>query len=317
MENNIDSFVLSGGGHIGFYQLGALYNLKENGFMNKNKIKNIFSCSAGSMCAIMFCLDYDKNELFKYIIERPWENVFEIKLSQMIGFYNNNGLFNIEFFESIINSLLLGKSLSTDITLKEFYEFSNINIYFHTTELISMKLEIISHENYPDLPLIKALYMSCAIPMVFSPCFYNEKCFIDGGLLNNYPLSTYFEKYPNNINNVIGFRSSKSSKKKKPKKLNSNDNILDLLSVYTNHFINKLQTKKNKIDIKYELEFNVGPINEKDFIGAITCKESREKYLNDGYKEAEIFLGKYKLLNISNINNIDNIDNIDISNNYK
>lgn len=307
MENNIDSIVLSGGGHIGFYQLGALYNLKENGFIDKNKIKNIFSCSAGSMCAIMFCLDYDKNELFKYIIERPWENVFEIKLSQMIGFYNNNGLFNIDFFENIINSLLLGKSLSTDITLKEFYEFSNINIYFHTTELNSMKLEIISHENYPDLPLMKALYMSCAIPMVFSPCFYNEKCFIDGGLLNNYPLSTYFEKYPNNINNVIGLRGSKSSKKKKLKKLNSNDNILDLLSVYTSHFVNKLQAKKN-IKIKYQVEFNIGYLNEKDFISAITCKEERTKYLNDGYKEAEIFLERYKLLN-SNDN--------DISNNYK
>ena len=306
MENNIDSIVLSGGGPIGLYQLGALYCLKEKGFINN--LKNIFSCSAGSICAAIFCLGYDKEEIFKYLIERPWENVFEIKLSQMVSFYNNKGLFDINFFEIIINSLLLGKSLSTDITLKEFYEFTNIKIYFHTAELISLKIEVVSHENYPDLPLIKAIYMSSAIPMVFSPCFYNEKCFVDGGLLNNYPLSTYFEKYPKNVNNVIGFRGKKK-KKYKIAKINSNNNVCDLLSLYINHFANKIKSKK-KFDLKYEIEFNSGAINEKEFISVITCKEEREKYLNDGYKEGVIFLGKHKLENINNINSY-----IDISNN--
>ena len=28
--------------------------------------KNIFSCSAGSICAAIFCLGYDKEELFKF-----------------------------------------------------------------------------------------------------------------------------------------------------------------------------------------------------------------------------------------------------------
>lgn len=307
MENNIDSIVLAGGGPIGLYELGALYYLKEKGVINN--LKNIFSCSAGSICAAIFCLGYDKEELFKYLIERPWENVFEIKLSQMVSFYNNKGLFDINFFEIIINSLLLGKSLSTDITLKEFYEFTNIKIYFHTSELISLKIQVISHENYPDLPLIKAIYMSSAIPIVFSPCFHNEKCFVDGGLLNNYPLSTYFEKYPNNVNNVIGFRGKKELKKNKILKINSDNNVCDLFSLYISHFGNKIKSKK-KFNIKYQIEFNIGPINEKDFIAAITCKEEREKYLTNGYKQAEIFLEKYKLETINNINNY-----IDISNN--
>jgi predicted patatin/cPLA2 family phospholipase len=200
--------------------------------------------------------------------------------------------------------------------LKEFFEFTKINIYFHTTELISMKLEIISHENYPDLPLVKALHMSCAIPMAFSPCFYNEKCFIDGGLLNNYPLSTYFEK-SNNSNNVIGFvsKSKRSFKNNKIKKIDANNNILDILNLYIGHFIKKLHTKK-KFNIKNEILINTNGINEKDFIAAITCKESRKKYLDDGYQIAENFLKEVNFKNNNNdINNDISNNNNDISNN--
>jgi len=290
-ENKISSLILSGGGHIGFCQIGSLYCLEEKQFIIRKNIKNIFCTSAGSIVSVIYALNYEKDELYKYINERPWDTVFEINLSQLLNFYTNKGVFDVNFFEKILDPLLQGKSLSTKITLKEFYDFSNINIYFHSVELNSFKEDIISHENYPDLPLVFAVYMSSAVPMVFTPCFYNNGCYIDGGILNNYPLSTFCNKIPNNEKSGLGLRGKRSNKKNKNVSINSSDNILNLLQIYVGHIINKFRPK-NKKKIFNEIEFNVGNINSKDVIEVITSKEMRIKYLDEGYNKTLIFINK-------------------------
>ena len=288
-EHKINSLLLSGGGHIAFCQIGSLYCLEENQVIIRENIKNIFCTSAGSMVAVMYALNYKKNELYKYIIERPWDAVFEINLTQLLNIYTNKGLFDVNFFEQILDPLLQGKSLSTKITLKEFYEYSNINIYFHSVELNSFKEEVISHENYPDLPIVYAVYMSSAIPMVFAPCFYNNHCYVDGGILNNYPLSTFHNKIPNNEKCGLGLRCKISNKKQRVRTIDSSNNILDLLQIYTSHIIHKFRPKK-KIKLLNEIEFNIGNLNSKDAIEVITSKEIRIKYLEEGYNKTLEFM---------------------------
>jgi predicted acylesterase/phospholipase RssA len=288
-ENKINSLILSGGGHIGFCQIGSLYCLEEKQFILRKNIKNIFCTSAGSIVSIIYALNYKKDELYKYIIERPWDSVFEINLTQLLNFYTNKGLFGINFFENILNPLLQGKSLSTKITLKEFYEYSNINIYFHSVELNSFNEEVISHENYPDLSLVCAVYMSSAVPMVFTPCFYNNYCYVDGGILNNYPFSTFCDKIPNNENYGLGLRGKISNKKNKVQTIDSSNNILDLIQIYVGHIINKFRPKKSKKFLN-EIEFNIGNLNSKDAIEVITSKEIRIKYLEEGYNKTLEFM---------------------------
>lgn len=288
-KDKISSLILSGGGHIGFCQIGSLYCLEENNFIIRENIKNIFCTSAGSLVSVIYALNYEKSELYKYILERPWENVFEINLLQLLNFYTNKGLFDIIFFEKILDPLLLGKSLSEKITLKEFYDFTNINIYFHSVELNSFKEDVISHENYPDLPLVHAVYMSSAVPMVFVPCFYNNCCYVDGGILNNYPLSTFYNKIQNNETSGIGLKGRKSHKKNKTIPVNSSNNLLDLLQIYIGHIINKFRPK-NKNKISNEIGFNVGSLNSKNAIEVITSKEIRMKYIEEGYNTTLEFI---------------------------
>ena len=57
-----------------------------------------------------------------------------------------------------------------------------------------------SHKNYPNLPIKKAIRMSSAIPYYFIPIKYNDKLFIDGGTIDNYPIHLF----NNNLDECIG-----------------------------------------------------------------------------------------------------------------
>ena len=52
---------------------------------------------------------------------------------------------------------------------------------------------VLSHKTYPDLEVYKAVAMSAAFPILFEPIFYDNKCIIDGGLLNNFPINDCLE----------------------------------------------------------------------------------------------------------------------------
>ena len=58
-----------------------------------------------------------------------------------------------------------------------------------------------------ELQVVVALTMSCAIPGVFMPTFIDSGCYIDGGLLNNYPLK-YCIRDDNTIDNKYDWISN-------------------------------------------------------------------------------------------------------------
>ena len=53
--------------------------------------------------------------------------------------------------ELILKDLLEAKDLSTNVTLKKFYEYNNIDIYMTVVELNTFEKELISHKTHPDL----------------------------------------------------------------------------------------------------------------------------------------------------------------------
>ena len=84
---NIKHLIISGGGTVGLTYLGIFQKLFENNICNMNNIETIFSTSAGSLVATILCLDYDRETLNKYIIERPWKDVFKLFVLYFYFFY--------------------------------------------------------------------------------------------------------------------------------------------------------------------------------------------------------------------------------------
>ena len=80
-------------------------------------------------------------------------------------------MFDIDLIKDVLNPLLTAKELSESITLKEFYEYNNIEIHMYTVninESLPTKVDL-SYKTHPDLELYKAVAMSSAFPIIFSP----------------------------------------------------------------------------------------------------------------------------------------------------
>lgn len=203
----IKHLVISGGGPLGLRYLGSLEKLEQKSFWNICNIESIYATSVGSIIGAFICLRYDWETLNKYIIERPWHDAFKVNPKQIFDSYYNKGLFDKKIAEIIFKPLLEAKDLSLNITLKEFYEFSKIDLHIFTFELHKFQTIELSHSTHPDLCLLQALTMSSALPGIFMPTIIDNCCYIDGGVMCNYPLN-YCLRDHTNKDEILGIKSS-------------------------------------------------------------------------------------------------------------
>jgi predicted acylesterase/phospholipase RssA len=191
----IKHLVIAGGGPLGYTFLGALQHLNEEKYWLIENIESIYATSVGSIIGAFMCLKYDWETLIKYMVERPWHDAFKLSGKKIFEAYYNKGLFDRTNIDIIFKPLLEAKDLSLSITLKEFYEYSKINLHIFCFEINEFKTVEISHLTHPDLELTQALSMSSALPGIFKPVIIDDKCYVDGGVMCNYPINYCFDKY--------------------------------------------------------------------------------------------------------------------------
>ena len=222
----IKHLVLSGGGQTMLQTLGVIQELEKANIIQRKNIKTIYGTSAGAIVATLLSFHFDWDIINDFMIKRPWQDVFPIKVQDIFDAYTNKGIFTQVVFEKFLKPLLDAKYLSLEITLKEFYEYSNIELHFFTFEINEFKLEDISYLTHPDIKLICALQMTCAIPVLVTPVCIENKCYIDGGMVCNYPVSYCIEKNIN-IDEILGIKNKYDNLinnhiKKLPQLTNSN-----------------------------------------------------------------------------------------------
>jgi predicted acylesterase/phospholipase RssA len=186
--NTIKHLVISGGGVTGFSFFGSLRESSERNIWNIENIETIYGTSIGALIGVMLALKYDWNTLETYLVNRPWQNVFKVDMYSIIGSIQDRGIFQLSMIKELLTPLFLGKDISTDITMLEFYELTKIDIHIFITEIKSFTLINISHKTHPDWKVVDAVYASSSLPVVFAPLHKDELFYCDGGFLANYPL---------------------------------------------------------------------------------------------------------------------------------
>jgi predicted acylesterase/phospholipase RssA len=285
----IKHLVISGGGPTMVKSLGACQYLEENQFWKIDDIVSIHGTSAGAIVGVMLCLRYDWETLSKYLIERPWHEAFPFSIKSILDAYTNRGIFGKNVSEIFFKSLLLGKDLSIDITLKEFYEYSKIELYMYTFEINQFKMEIISHKTYPELPLLTAIQMTSAIPVIISPVFTDGKCFIDGGIASNYPLNFCLEMFPNK-SEILGFRNYYGETRREEKKINEDSTLLDYIMIFLYKLIFQLNVENKQKDTVNEVLYKAQYLSIEYIKSVLLSAEIRRDFFEEGIEAAKMFL---------------------------
>ena len=291
----IENIVISGGGPHGIQFLGSLRHLNEIGFWNIKDIKRIYGTSFGSILGVLLCLNHDWDTIYTYIIDRPWKDAFHITAKQIFEAYSKKGLYDKSFMEIIFKPLFYAKDLTMTITMKELYEFSNIELHIYTLELNSYSVVDLSWKTYPDLSVIDALTMSSALPSFISPVCTETECFIDGGLLNNYPLNNCVSDVgEDKLDTILGFRFLYESDEINPNIINTSSNLLEFaFAVFYNSMRFIANSVKRDIVIPHEIKCKTSGISVQIIQNAMNSSEIRAQMLEDGKTIAEDFIRLY------------------------
>jgi len=285
----IKHLVISGGGPIMVQNLGAIQHLEENGFLEMKNIESIYGTSAGAIVGILICLKFDWETINDYIIKRPWQDVFPIKVQNIFDAYTKKGIFDIKTIEKCFKPLLDAKDIPMDITLSDFYNLSNIELHLFSFEINEYKVHDISHLTHPNLSLLNAVHMTCALPVLVTPVCIEDKCYIDGGLACNYPLNYCIEsgKLPDEI---LGFKNKYGEDKNI---INSESTLLDFLLSFLFKAVFSINTDNTQLQLKNEIMCHTESLNFDILRNTLSNMEVRRTLFNNGIESASTFLSNH------------------------
>jgi len=294
----IKHIVISGGGPPGILAYGVYKELEKKGFWKLKDIKSIYGCSMGAILSVMLVLNYKWEWLDDYLMKRPWNKLVDINAQDIFNVYNEGGLLDDTGVYKLLSPLLKGKNLSEKLTMLELYHYSKIDVHIFSTNINKMEKIDISHKTHPDLPVYKAIYMSLTIPGVFKPICHENKCYIDGGYLNHFPIQDCMTRDDATEKEVLGIYISAFSEYNITEESSLSDIyfslMLKLITISNNVEMDGYQNKNNII--KCKLNNSKGIM---EWIYVLEDESKRREIIKQGEEEALQFLKKLHYKEVS------------------
>lgn len=204
------NLVLSGGGSKGVAYCGALKMLEKKGIYydskGKCRFKKFAGTSAGSITAALLAIGYSPKEITNMLMEMQTEDLFDDKWGVLRDAYNlvdDLGIAPGKFFLDFLGDLIESKTGDKDYTFEDLYNDTGTSLVVVGTSITQMKniYFYAGHEDaaYHNIPIRVAVRISMSVPFVFEPYDLNGEMFVDGGVMDNYPIHVFDGAYPGDI----------------------------------------------------------------------------------------------------------------------
>ena len=297
-DKEIKHLVFSGGGPAGLLTYGAVKELAYANTWVLTNIQSIYGTSIGAYIGILISLGYDWTWLDDYIIKRPWEKVFTVTAQTFWDAYEQKGLLGEKIVLESLKPLLEAKDLPEQCTLQELYAFNQIDIHLYTTNINSMRLSKVdlSHTTHPQLSVITALCMSMSYPLAFKPICIDGDCFIDGGLLNNFPLQDCLDQTGCDAEAVLAFKNTwLGSEEREREKITNESTIIDYMLYLTRKMQCEICTEAHQPVIKNTVNCLVEGLTDlTHWLHAVNSADKRAQLIEQGMLEGLRFLSQDK-----------------------
>jgi predicted acylesterase/phospholipase RssA len=290
----IKHLVISGGGPTMIQVLAAIQEIEKDGYINMSDVESIYSTSAGAIIGIMICLKFDWDTLNSYILNRPWQEVFPIHMKTFIDAFYSKGLFGGDTIKLAFRPLFEAKGIPIDITLEKFHEWCGVEHHFFAFDMNTFVTDDISFKTHPNLQLLTALHLTCAIPLMFAPVYIEKKCYIDGGIFCNYPIRECLKDRLES--EILGFcnKYEQTTPNNEFNESVESDNLfeysINFITCLIRNFKKLSTTREREISIPNELICNTEPLGFSFFSNAITSIEARILIFEKGKESAGLFL---------------------------
>ena len=316
-STSIKHLVISSGGPAGHMMYSVLRTLNIKGVWDIKDIKSIYGSLIGSYIAIILALRYEWEVMDDYLIKRPWEKIFvsassssaaaassvdvndhlhlsgtsladaKNKLGHIFQLYNTHGLYGLKEFTETLRPALQGKDMTTKITFQEFYDRTGIEVHFTVTEMNKCQAIDFSYKTHPNQSLVEACYMSCCYPFGFAPIYRDGCCYLDGGIMNNYPLHECIRDQKCGLGEILGV---KVLWEKKPANLTEKASLLQFIYTFFNQINSNFYENRTTKAIPNEVVCVSKVFSIRDWMNWVKDENYRRELVLRGETFANVFL---------------------------
>ncbi|XP_072022770.1 uncharacterized protein YqhO-like, partial [Amphiura filiformis] len=193
-----ENLVFNGGGAKCIGGIGTLKVFHELGILPK--IKRFAGTSGGALTAAFAAIGYSPQKIEEKLGNADlnalvkgtgslWKKVTHVFWSAW-NILANYGVYNANDLEQWLREEI------GNLTFEELYNRNqaHIELAITVTDLARKDYRFYHVKTTPTTPIVEALRMSMSIPGIFTPVKVDDDdfgCFVDGGLLRNYPLMSY------------------------------------------------------------------------------------------------------------------------------
>jgi predicted acylesterase/phospholipase RssA len=186
-----NKLVLSGGGKRGLMLLGSLEYIFQEKKTEVSSIDTYIGTSIGSIICYLLIIGYQPKEIIAYLISNNFFQQF--KNIDFISLGNCEGGFDWNILQNYLFDLTSKKHTSHTLTLSELNKTFHKTLTCVTYNYTKQQIEYISHLTHPNLSCVDALHMTSNIPFYFNKFKYGDSEYIDGCIINNFPINLLSE----------------------------------------------------------------------------------------------------------------------------
>jgi NTE family protein len=189
------NLVFEGGGVKGIAYGGALEVLEQSQITPQ--IEKVAGTSAGAITATMVSLNYTAAEFNDIMMGLDFSKFEDgSDLGGPVRLIEHYGWFKGDYFLNLMQSYIKTKAGDGRATFRDLAEKSGFkDLYVFGTDLSQQAVKEFSYRQTPDVAVADAVRISMSIPFFFEARNYENGIYCDGGVLNNYPVSTFDEQY--------------------------------------------------------------------------------------------------------------------------
>lgn len=195
--------ILGGGGMRGIGHAGVIRVFEKKGVMEK--IRHFAGASIGGFICMLWCLGYKSSQIENIMINTPFRKIIEGMSIETLIF--KSYLSKAEWLDAYLSELIRLKGYDPgSLTFQELYKLNNgKDLIVTAVDKKSGRVFFLSKETFPNVLVKDGIYMTMTVPNVIQPKelfhpVYGQMTMVDGGLLENYPVSVF------DHNSVIGVR---------------------------------------------------------------------------------------------------------------
>lgn len=166
--------------------IGGVEALLDKGY----KIKRIGGSSGGALIAASYALGHTLRTMRERAEKVPYSDFKDFHLKNLLSLSN----------PSVYSGAALDKYLQElygEATLSDF----KIDCYIAVVTILGRKRKVLTKDSHPDLPVWKAVRMSCTIPFIFPYQLLDNVAVTDGGLI-----TSVFDIFPDRPRDIVALR---------------------------------------------------------------------------------------------------------------